>query len=496
VQVRRVDGHTVLFIPGVYLAGRALPGLFRFDLDTGREKLAVAGNETARGWLVDANGVIAAEKDYDERGQRWAIRIHRDRGLADVSSGQEPIESPELLGFGMQPDTLLVSSLELGDPVWRLLSMKDGTLGPPMVERKLFDAPIEERLTSRLIGGVHRADDAKYTFFDADKEARWQRIARTFPGERVRFISATDDYSRFVVLVEGPRHGYQYELVDIDQNTVGPLNDVYPGIGAPYEVRAINYAAADGLQIPAYLTLPRGKPEKGLPLIVLPHGGPAVRDTAEFDWWSQALADQGYLVLRPNYRGSSLGWKFISAGFGQWGRKMQSDLSDGVRHLVHEGLVDPARVCIVGASYGGYAALAGVTLDPGVYRCAVSVAGIGDPARMLEREQDKVSFDKRAVRYWDRFMGATGAKDPALDAISPIRHIDAVTVPVLLIHGRDDTVVPYEQSEQMYKALHRAGKVVELVSLKHEDHWLSGSQTRLQMLEATVRFLRKYNPPE
>jgi dipeptidyl aminopeptidase/acylaminoacyl peptidase len=262
-------------------------------------------------------------------------------------------------------------------------------------------------------------------------------------------------------------------------------------------VRPIRYAAADGTRIPAYLTLPRDRAPKALPLIVLPHGGPAVRDTADFDWWPQALADQGYAVLQPNYRGSSLSWKFLSAGFGEWGRKMQTDLSDGVRYLAKEGVIDPVRVCIVGASYGGYAALAGPTLDPGVYRCAVSIAGISDLKRMLRWVNDQEGRKQSSTqRYWDRFMGVIGPDDPALDAISPIKHVGAVTVPLLLIHGKDDTVVPFEQSKVMYDALRSANKDAQLVTLKAEDHWLSRGDTRLQMLETSVAFLRAHNPPD
>jgi dipeptidyl aminopeptidase/acylaminoacyl peptidase len=268
---------------------------------------------------------------------------------------------------------------------------------------------------------------------------------------------------------------------------------VYQDVAAPAEVKAISYAAADGLKIPGILTLPRVESAKNLPLIVLPHGGPAITDELEFDWWAQALAAQGYAVLQPNYRGSTIDSDFLHAGFGEWGRKMQTDLSDGVRYLAQEGIVDPKRVCIAGASYGGYAALAGVTLDPGVYRCAVSVAGLSDLKRFLKWVNDThVAVEGR---YWDRFMGATDPKDPKLLAISPIEHVAVVSVPVLLIHGRDDTVVPYEQSDVMLDALKRAGKSVQLVTMKHEDHWLSRSETRLQMLQATVDFLKANNPP-
>jgi dipeptidyl aminopeptidase/acylaminoacyl peptidase len=234
-----------------------------------------------------------------------------------------------------------------------------------------------------------------------------------------------------------------------------------------------------------------------LPLVVLPHGGPESADVNDFDWWAQALAAQGYAVLQPNFRGSSVSSQLVSAGYGEWGRKMQSDLSDGVRYLAEQGTIDPKRVCIVGASYGGYAALAGVTLQSGVYRCAVSVAGVADLKRMLKWTDFSMGRGNSvAQRYWDRFMGVSGASDPVLSAISPIEHVSAVNVPVLLIHGKDDTVVPYEQSQVMLDALKRAGKSVELVTLKNEDHWLSRSATRLQMLEATVAFLKANNLPD
>jgi dipeptidyl aminopeptidase/acylaminoacyl peptidase len=280
--------------------------------------------------------------------------------------------------------------------------------------------------------------------------------------------------------------------MDIKTHRAEQVGQVYEGLGNPLEVKRIDYAAADGLQIPAYLTFPRGKPPKNLPLIVFPHGGPRARDTAQFDWWAQAMASQGYLVLQPNFRGSSVTMSHTSAGFGEWGRKMQTDLSDGVRYLVKQGMVDPQRVCIVGASYGGYAALAGVTLDPGVYRCAVSVAGISDLKHMLQES----SSDSSERRFWDRYMGVTGPSDPVLQQISPIKHIDAINVPVLLIHGRDDTVVTFDQSRDMYDAMKHAGKDVQMVTLKKEDHWLSRSETRLEMLQASVGFLRTHNPPD
>jgi dipeptidyl aminopeptidase/acylaminoacyl peptidase len=262
-------------------------------------------------------------------------------------------------------------------------------------------------------------------------------------------------------------------------------------------VKFIHYAAADGTSIPAFLTLPSGRPQKNLPLVVLPHGGPLARDAPGFDWWSQAIASRGYVVLQPEFRGSDgFGWKHAQAGFGEWGRKMQTDLSDGVRFLAAQGLIDPKRVCIVGGSYGGYAALAGPTLDRGVYRCSVSIAGISDPKSFLRWVDHRVSgSDPLPLRFWNRFMGVKDDDDPKLAEISPLVHAADADAPILLIHGTDDTVVPIAQSEDMEDALKAAGRPVSFVKLKSEDHWLSRSETREQMLAATVQFLEQYNPP-
>jgi dipeptidyl aminopeptidase/acylaminoacyl peptidase len=172
---------------------------------------------------------------------------------------------------------------------------------------------------------------------------------------------------------------------------------------------------------------------------------------------------------------------------------MQTDLSDGVRALAANGTIDPKRVCIVGASYGGYAAMAGPTLDPGVYRCAASYAGVSELRRMVAWSKDQ--HGRETERYWERFMGASRPDDPKLTEASPADHVDKVKVPMLLIHGKDDTTVPIEQSLVMADALKAAGKPVELLVLDSTDHWLTKGETRLAMLKAVVAFLEKNNPP-
>jgi dipeptidyl aminopeptidase/acylaminoacyl peptidase len=252
----------------------------------------------------------------------------------------------------------------------------------------------------------------------------------------------------------------------------------------------IKYKAQDGLEIEAVLTLPPGREAKDLPLIVLPHGGPRSHDELTFDWWAQAFASRGYAVLQPNFRGSTgYGESFLHAGDNQWGRKMQTDLSDGIAFLAKQGTIDPKRACIVGGSYGGYAALAGVTLQKDVYKCAVAVAPVSDLKMALDQDYHETGSTELR-NYWTELMGPRDQ----LDQYSPRAHAAQADAPILLIHGRDDTVVPYIQSQKMADALKDAGKPFEFVDLKHEDHWLSGSDTRLQMLESAVAFVQKYNP--
>jgi dipeptidyl aminopeptidase/acylaminoacyl peptidase len=495
-EVRMVKGKPTLFLRSLtFPDGWASLTVFQMNLKTRYPELVELGDRQTEDIVLSQDGVAIAKSQYDPDTGAWSLRLRQGSGWAVSRSGVAKGRPPELLGLGRDGQSVLVR-----EPDERGASLREVTgagWGEPL---EVHDSSglIFDPATHRLIGHHDLVgDEDRYVFFDPQDQGAWNAVLAAFKGQRVHLESWSQDRRKIVVLVDSPMEGPAYALVDVAAKQAswlgGRYQDLAPEDIAP--VQPIRFKAKDGLELTGYLTLPRAAEAKNLPLIVFPHGGPASRDTPGFDWWAQAMASRGYAVLQVNFRGSEgFGGSFLEAGFGQWGRKMQTDLSDGVRFLAAQGTVDPKRVCIVGASYGGYAALAGAALDTGVYRCAASVSGPADLQRFVawSKGQNGVS----AQRYWTRFMGAEAADDPALREISPAAHADRVTIPVLLVHGRDDTVVPLEQSQVMADALKAAGKPFELVVQKGEDHWLSRGETRLQTLEATMAFVEKHNPPK
>ncbi len=495
--VRVIDGKTFAFVQALYFAGRlGAVSLFRIDLATGRREMVGPGEYDTGEWFVDNAGLPAAETRYNPQSGHWSLRIHKPSGSWMVSQVIDaPIDVPSIVGYAKDGRSLLVHTMEAGQPKLHAVSLTDGSWGP--AEPDPYDEFLFDR-ASHLLGGVDLEGDQRLvTLFDPRLAAIWKGVEKAISGSSVRLASWTDDHQKLVVVVDGAHDGYGYVLVDIDKASASWIGDIYDKLPADViaQPQPLSYKAADGLEISAYLTLPLGRDPKNLPLIVMPHGGPADRDTLDFDWLREALVSRGYAVLQPNFRGSS-GYTddFLEAGYGQWGRKMQTDLSDGVRRVSATGVVDPKRVCIFGWSYGGYAALAGAALDHGVYRCAADMAGPSDLKLMLRQAKEEDSKD--VSRYWTRYMGVTGPEDPALKQISPAAKAAEVDIPVLIVHGKDDTVVSYRQSETMAAALKAAGKPYTFVTLDGEDHWGSRSETRLKLLQAVMAFMIKNTPPD
>lgn len=312
----------------------------------------------------------------------------------------------------------------------------------------------------------------------------------------VTLADMSDDAQRWLLHASSPTEGSNHYVYDLAQRSVTPLAASYPNLDhsmlSPTEV--VEYRARDGTPLWAYVT---GRPGAAgpRPMVVLPHGGPESRDSYGFDPFAQFLAAQGYLVVQPNFRGSlGFGRAFADAGRGQWGRLMQDDVTDAALHMIETGRADRERVCIVGASYGGYAALAGVMLTPELYRCAVAIAGVSDLLDSLRSDRIESGRRSSTYQYWRRSMGDPGANREALIAASPARNAARIVDPVLLIHGEDDSIVPIRQSELMDEALREAGRPARFIRLEHAGHSYSSwsIENRTILYRETAAFLAQH----
>lgn len=503
-EYRVVDGRPTLYVRAVTFSHDFLVSLFRIDVATGEtqavDKIRSESGDDPR-WMVDAAGRLATRTQYNAKTGEWTLMLPDSAGAWRIAGRlTDPVRRPGLTAFGFEPGTALGRRMEGDQPVFRKVSLLDGTWGEVVPIAPDLRGWISDDATQLTVGMTEGYETLRTRFVDPKEQAAWDRVVRAFKGDSVTLRSWSDDRKRLVAYVFGPATGVAYVLLR-DKGAAEVLGPAHEGLG-PDDIaqpRWITYKAADGLDITGILTLPKGRDAKGLPLVVLPHDGPQDRDIVEFHWLAQGLASRGYAVFQPNYRGSGgFGPDFVHAGYGEWGRKMQSDVSDGVRHLVAEGVVDPARVCVVGrGGYAGYVALAGVTLEQGIYRCGVSVAGISDVNGMMAWRRSRTSAsDGDAMRLFRLFVGVERGEQAPLDAISPAKLAAKASAPVLLIHSRDDSVVPYDQSRRMAKAVEATGRKVEFITLPDEDHWLARGETRLKILSATVDFLERHNPPK
>jgi dipeptidyl aminopeptidase/acylaminoacyl peptidase len=480
-----------------YVREHTFSDLYRVDLDSGKAELQVKGGE-GHDWVTSSDGSIVAHSEYSESSGNWTLYRGPQRGT-ELLKKSTPTDDIDLLGLGRNAGEVLVLDRSGAEDIAESVNVTDGRAQRLFESNSVLDFTFDP--VSQLLLGARTREEPGELLFDSHMQALFNITRKAFAAQQVKLESFTQNLARMIVQTEGTRDSGTYWYVDTATHRADPIGYAYPKI-SPDDVgpvRFIDYHAGDGLAIQAVLTLPPGREPKSLPLVVLPHGGPiGVEDRLGFDWWAQALASRGYAVLQPNYRGSSgHGTEFRQAGFGQWGKAMLTDISDGVAELGRQQIIDPKRVCIMGGSYGGYAALAGVTVQQGLYRCAVSVAGPADISS-FDDWYAKVygGYHNASYRYWRKEIGADAADQDALHDISPAHFAARADAPILLIHGKDDTRVPIEQSRQMAAALKSAGKPYEYVELEKEDHFLSRDATRTAMLKAAVAFVEKYNPAQ
>jgi dienelactone hydrolase len=451
-------------------------------------------------WLVNSKGEVIAREDFREKQQLHEIRVYSGRESRLLFSEKTPLLNRSLIGVTTAGDKLIVSDRTESEFLTLYeMSMTDGALTGPLLVRT--DADIEGVIldNNRVVKGVRYAGMLPdYEMFDPEIDKAIRIAQASLPGSAVSLTSWSDDWSKLLFHVSGGPLREAYVLFDRPASKLLTIATLRPDIGADDvgETITVEYKARDGLTIPALITWPARVPEenrKNLPLVVLPHGGPESYDSIGFDWLAQFLANEGYMVLQPNFRGSAgFGAAFRDAGRGQWGRKMQDDITDGALALASMGWADPKRSCIAGWSYGGYAALAGGALTPEMYKCVVSIAGVSDLREMLANERTRHGALSRTVTYWEMLIGDTQKDREAIDAVSPARLADKFQAPVLLVHGTDDLIVPASQSKRMQEALRKAGKEVQYIEFKGDDHGLRTDASRRDTLTAIAAFLREH----
>lgn len=469
--------------------------LWKADPASGKGVIVDRGTPDTYAWSVDSTGEPRVRLDIDQINHRFSV-FGRPGGKGQwrqVWAGDSFESRRRYYGYSEATDSIYLHTGE--KLVARSLA---GGAETPIGSTSSHPSlqVVWDEHTDSLVGLSTGAERPAIEWLDAELGAAHGVLSRAFKGKDVALWSWSRDRTRFLARVGAPSSAPAWYLYDRARKEISPIGEEYPELNgvALGTTRWITYKARDGLEIPAYLTTPPGAaPGAKAPLVVLPHGGPTARDSYDFDFIAQFLATRGYAVLQPQFRGSwGFGDAFEEAGKGEWGGKMQTDLQDGVAALVASGEADGGRVCIVGASFGGYSALAGASLYPDAYKCAASIAGISDLGQFLI---EKARTYGRAGPTMDELREKLGAaSSERLTDQSPARHAAAVKAPILLIHGDKDTVVDLAQSELMAQRLKAAGKPFELVVLEGENHYLTKTATRTRTLEALEGFLAKHLP--
>jgi dipeptidyl aminopeptidase/acylaminoacyl peptidase len=397
---------------------------------------------------------------------------------AKAREGMQPI------GASKDPDVIYVTD-NTGREFQRIheYRVSTGQLSEPLFEHPRYEATgvvlgRGDRL-GELLGFRYDGLYQGTTYWVDEKLAGIHAaLSKTFPGKQVRIgtdIGTSDDGRRSIVYISGSNDPGAYYLYDAAKGLtlLGKVRPLLDPAQLP-EVRFVTYKARDGLTIPAYLTVPKGG-SKPYPTVVLPHGGPWARDDMGFDPWVQFLANRGYAVLQPQYRGSD-GWgqKLWRAGDREWGQKMQDDKDDGAAWLVQQGIADKDRIGMYGFSYGGYAAMAAIVRPNSPYQCAIAGAGLSEL-----RTFDKLTFGSRFGRQF---------QNPTIAGLSPLDEVQKASIPIMIFHGDRDQTVPIEQSEKYHAALKAAGKDSQYIEIKDYGHGPSLSSVQqgkvLEILES------------
>ncbi|HEX6097194.1 MAG TPA: alpha/beta fold hydrolase [Thermoanaerobaculia bacterium] len=482
---------------GINDRDKAWHDLYRVKISTGERTLVRKNTERITGWTFDHKGVLRLAQRSAENGDTEILRVDGDK-LEKIYSCSV-VESCGIHRFH-KDDKRVYLETNKGDLDLTQLVLFDPANGKEELvssdPRKRVDVgnPIFSDKSEELVGVMYEDDRANIVWLDKAYEADYEWLRKQFPGRDVNPYSSTEDERLWLVSANGDTEPGQTYLYDRGAKKLALQYRIREKVVREYlaPMHAIRYKSSDGMEIPAFLTLPKGVEAKNLPLIVLPHGGPWSRDTWGYDGIAQYLANRGYAVLQSNFRASTgYGKKFLNSGNMQWGEKMQDDLTWGVKHLVAQGTVDPKRVGIMGGSYGGYATLAGLAFTPDVYAAGVSIVGPSNLITLL----DSIPPYWESIRkmFVERMGDPKSAEGKArLMKQSPLNSADKIKSPLLVIQGANDPRVNKAESDQIVVALRDRGFPVEYIVAPDEGHGFQRPVNNMAAFATAEKFLAKH----
>lgn len=473
------------------------PAVYKLDIESGRRRMVEPPQRLVGHWMTDAQHRVRL--GIRQQGEQIDIITRDPDGHDWRTLWSYPLFSADSvmpLGFDKDPYTLFIMALHEGRDAVFSVDLRDPAL--PRVlrlahpEQDLDGRLVRSPLTGEALGLTGDADDDGQTsrFWDPELAALAGEIDKALPGRFNRLIELSRDETRYLVRSSGNGLPGQYYIGDRENGRLALLAEQYPHIPKAQLVgkQAARITARDGLQLRAWITRPKAAGTAPGPLVLMPHGGPHTRDNNDFDPMTEFLASRGYTVLQVNFRGSSgYGHSFEMAGLQRWGLEMQDDLTDAVQWAIQQRIADPGRVCIVGGSYGGYAALMGTIRTPDTYRCAASINGVTDLEALIHHLRSQGGRSLARLQF-----GSFWSDSARLRATSPVFHTQAIKTPLLLIQGDADQTVPVEQARSMVEALTRSGRRHEYIEIKGAGHSLGNPTHRRQYLEALDGFLGRH----
>lgn len=471
--------------------------LYKVKLSTGERTLVRKNTERLTGWEFDLKDQLRLATRSAENGDTEILRVDGD-GFKKVYSCNV-FETCAPMRFHKDGKRVYMITNKGDVDLIRLVLFNPETGSEELVEadpmnRVDFGFPIFSDVSDELIATGYIDDKQRIYFKDKAFQADYELVQKKLPGKEINVDSQTKDERLFLVSAVSDTEPGETYLFDRDSKKLTLQYRVREKLPRQSlaEMKVVRYKSSDGLEVPAYLTLPKGVPAKNLPLIVLPHGGPWGRDTWGYRGFPQFFANRGYAVLQPNFRASTgYGKKFLNAGNNEWGQKMQDDLTWGVKYLVSEGIVDPKRAGILGGSYGGYATLAGVAFTPDLYAAGVSIVG---PSNLITLLNSIPPYWEAIRQVFSRRMGdpTTPEGRAQLERQSPLNSANKIKTPLLVIQGANDPRVNKAESDQIVIALRDRGFPVEYIVAPDEGHGFARPVNNMAAFASAEKFLAKH----